>query len=210
MKIPSRQRPDAAHTIARKFFGASGNAMQDRRLIQRYLIGAPVSLILIPLLFSIVTGQVGPLGWGLSIFLGTYCILAAAGLFFLHRPEYHSPVIMRGDWVDRIGAFWLMACVFGPFLSWVLLNAVLVTLENWRWLYGTQVLLSIILPVITAVPMLRYVKGRGAPIMLLILFGVTSLPVFSALPALRDLTAGGVGEGGDFYLPYTEQWLDSP
>jgi hypothetical protein len=210
MKIPPKKRPDAAHAIAKTFFGASGNAKQDRHLIQRYLVGVPGSLIIIPLLFYIGTGQVGPLGWGLAIFLGIYCLLAATGLHFLHRPEYHSPVALRGGWADRIGAFWLMACAFGPFLSWVLLNVVPVTLENWRWVYGIQVFLSIILPVMTAVPMLRYVKGKGAPIMLLILLGVTSLPVFSALPALRDLPSGPVREAGDLYLPFTGRWLEGP
>lgn len=210
MKIPPIQRPAAAHAIAKTFFGASGNAKQDKHLIKRYLVSVPGSLIVIPLLFYIGTGQVGPLGWGLSIFLGVYCALAAAGLYFLHRPEYHSPVATRGDWVDRVGAFWLVSCAFGPFLSWVLLNVVAVTLENWRWVYGAQVFLSIILPVMTAVPMLRYVKGKGAPIMLLILLGVTSLPVFSALPALRDLSSGPVSESGNFYLPITGRWLDGP
>ena len=24
---------------------------------------------------------------------------------------------LRNDWLDKIGAFWLMACVFGPFFD---------------------------------------------------------------------------------------------
>ena len=42
-----------------------------------------------------------------------YCLLAAVGLYFGPRAEYHSPVALRGGWADRIGAFWLVSCVGG-------------------------------------------------------------------------------------------------
>jgi hypothetical protein len=53
-----------------------------------------------------------------------------------------------------------------------------------------RVALSIVLPVVTALPLFRYVRGKGAPVMLVILFAVTSLPVWSGWTTLQDLMAG--------------------
>jgi hypothetical protein len=38
-------------------------------------------------------------------------------LHFLIRPKYHTPVEVKNDWIDRIGAFWLVSCAFDPSLD---------------------------------------------------------------------------------------------
>jgi hypothetical protein len=112
-------------------------------------------------------------------------------------------VALRGDWLDHIGAFWLVACALGPFLGWVLVSAPSLTAGNWRWLYAGRALLSIGLPVLMALPLLRYVRGRGAPIMLALLVGVTALPAWAGWATLQDLLAGPAG----VYLVHTAQAL---
>lgn len=165
----------------------SSDPEQVRRHVRRWLWGVPWSFVIIPLIFWVRYRQVGPLGWGLSVFFATYCVLAAVGLHFLVRPEYHTPVRFKGDWVDRVGMFWLVVCGLGTFLGWVLTVDLFVTDTNWRWLYGGRVFLCMVVPVLTALCLTRYVRGLGAPVMLALLVGVTALPVWSAWGTLQAL-----------------------
>jgi hypothetical protein len=205
MPVPTDEQRTAEH-IARLFFRAGSDATSQRRAIVRWLAGAVAAAVLVPALFYLRFGTVGPLGWGLTVFLVAFCLLAAAGLYFLRRPEFHTPVALRNDWLDHIGAFWLLACAFGPLLGWVLTELPRLTVANWRWLYAGRVALSIGLPLLTALPLLRYVRGRGAPIMLALLGGVTLLPIWSGWAAAQDLWAGPAG----LYLAHTARALLSP
>src|SRR2546430_16021923 len=64
---------------------------------RRWLIGAVWAVVLVPLMFYLKFGTVGPLGWGMTVFFVAYCLVAATGLHFLVRPEYHTPVAWRND-----------------------------------------------------------------------------------------------------------------
>src|SRR5205085_9286573 len=153
-----------AETVAHRFFRQQTDAASTKRNVRRWLVGAVWAGVLVPLLFYLRFGTVNSFGWGATVFLA-YCILAAIGTYFLVRPEYHTPVAVRHDWLDRIGAFWLVACAFGPFFGWVLTSVVSLSASNWRWVYGGRVGLCSGPPMLTAVPMLRYVGGQGAPIL---------------------------------------------
>ncbi len=190
--MPPRER-QLAQRLARGFFGVGAGPAAQRRAIRGWLGGALAAAIGVPLLFYLRFGDVGGLGWGVTVFLTALCLLAAVGLYFLRRPEYHTPVPLRGDWQDRVGAFWLVACAFGPLAGWLLTELPPLTLANWRWFYAGRLLCAIILPFLTALPLLRYVRGRGAPLMLALLIGVTALPIWSAWAATQDLFAGPVG-----------------
>jgi hypothetical protein len=179
-----------AEAVARAFFRTGSDPASLKRDIRRWLTGVVWSALLIPAIFYLRFGEVGPLGWGVTVFFSVYCLLSAVGLYFLARPEYHTPVVPRNGWPDRLGAWWLMTCAFGPFFGWLLTSAVPLTEGNWRWLYLGRVVLSVGLPVFTALPLLRYVRGRGAPVMLALLLGVTALPVWSGWATLQDLRAG--------------------
>jgi hypothetical protein len=182
-----------AEKIARTFFRAGSTPRERARAIRGWLISAACAAVGVPLLFYLRLGTVPGLGWGLTVFLVALCLLTAVGLYFLRRPDYHTPVPLRGDWADRVGAFWLLACAFGPLLGWVLTAVPTFTVDNWRWFYAGRVALSMGLPVLTALPLLRYVRGRGALIMLALLVGVTLLPILSAWNVAWDLWAGPVG-----------------
>jgi hypothetical protein len=195
-----------AEAVARTFFRTGSGPASPRRDIRRWLMGVVWSALLIPLIFYLRFGEVGVLGWGLTIFFSAYCLLSAVGLYFLARPEYHTPVAPRDDWLDRLGAWWLVTCALGPFFGWLLTSAFPLTGSSWRWLYLGRVILSVGLPVLTALPLLRYARGRGAPMMLALLLGVTALPVWSGWATLRDLQAGPV----NFLLPHTKRPLKKP
>jgi hypothetical protein len=167
-------------------------------------------------LFYLRFHHVGPLGWGTTVFFSVYLLISAIGLYFGPRKEFHSPVALRGDWADRVGAFWLVGCVFGPFLGWIVTSgAIPVTLSSWRWLYAVRVLLAAVVPVALALPLLRYVRGKAALIALPLLVGITFLPISSAMNASLDLWEGPstrpIGPGARFalFLRHTERFLSA-
>jgi hypothetical protein len=189
-KSPGTATTQTAETVARLFFRSGSDPASIKRDIRRWLMGVFWSVTLVPLAFYLRFGRVPPLGWATTVFFSAYCVLSAVGLYYLVRPEYHTPIALRNDWLDRVGALWLVTCVFGPFFGWVLASAFTLTMGNWWWLYLGRVILSVGFPVLNALPLLRYVRGRGAPVMLAILLGVTALPVWSAWATILDLRAG--------------------
>jgi len=193
--LPSNETPqETSDRVAEGYFRVKDE--ESRRLvIGQLLIGAVESAAIVPLLFYLRFRAVGPLGWGTTIFFVVYCLLAAVGLYFRPRTEYHSPVALRGGWADRIGAFWLVSCVFGPFFGWIVTTGVFpITLNSWQWLYGLRVFLAAGLPIITALPLTRYVRGKSTWIALPLLVCVTLLPVSSAMNVSLDLWEGPVVE----------------
>jgi hypothetical protein len=190
---PNQESPtETARKVARTFFGAGSDNASRQKAIRRMLVGAISFAVLVPLCFYLRFGEVGPLGWGTTIFFVVYCLLAATGLYFLPRSEYHTPVALHGDWADRLGAFWLVSCAFGPFFGWILTSALPLTVISWRWVYGLRVLLAAGLPLITALPLTRYLRGKAVWVAFPILLIVTLLPIWSAVNVSRDLWEGPV------------------
>jgi hypothetical protein len=211
---------ETAWKVAHSLFGVDEDDASRKKAIRHLLVEAIVFAILVPLLFYMGFGEVGPMGWGTTIFFVVYCLLAATGLYFLPRPEYHTPVARRGDWADRLGAFWLISCAFGPFFGWMLTSALPLTIISWRWIYGLRVLLAAGLPLITALPLIRYLRGKAVWIALPILLIVTLLPIWSAVNVSRDLWEGPVIQQvqsinnpaetvTELYLPHTKQALET-
>ncbi len=209
--MPQPDPKETADSVARSFFGVEADRASRSRAAGQMLISALFAALLTPALFLLRFGEVGPLGWGTTVFFVLYCVLAAIGLYFGPRTEYHTRVPLRGDWLDKIGAFWLIACVFGPFFGWVIASVFTPTLDSWRVVYGVRVLLAIGLPLITALPLTRYVRGKAALIALPLLIGITSLAMWTAADAGRDLLAGPIERqttnGTEVYLSHTHQSL---
>ncbi len=113
----------------------------------------------------------------------------------------------RHAWPDRLGAFWLMACAFGPLAGWFLTAAFELTTTNWIWLYTARVLCCVFLPLVTALPLVRYVRGKARLIALAILVVVTTLPILTGLAPLQDLWSGVSTIGDRPYLVHTQRVL---
>ena len=64
------------------------------------------------------------------------------------------------------------------------------TEDNWFWRYAARAVLSVCLPVLTALPLVVYVRGKFWHVALLLLVGVTSLSVWSGANTLLDLREG--------------------
>jgi MFS family permease len=116
-------------------------------------------------------------------------LLFALGLFIQNKPEYQTNVPMERSLADRIGAFWLIACAFGPFFGWIV-TAFPPTIGSWKWQYLTRAFLSVVLPVITATPLVPYARGKAALIAIPLLLVITALPILSCLWVLGDLHHG--------------------
>ncbi|HEX8072216.1 MAG TPA: hypothetical protein VF546_19880 [Pyrinomonadaceae bacterium] len=204
---------ETADRVAETYFGVTDEAAR-RRAVRQLLVAAVECFLIVPPLFQLRFGQVGPLGWGTTVFFSVYCLLAAVGLYFRPRTEYHTPVRLRGGWADRVGSFWLVACAFGPFFGWVVTSGVIpITHASWPWLYGLRVLLAAGLPVVTALPLTRYARGASAWVALPLLVCVTLLPVSSAMNVSLDLWEGPVTRAAQadgptqLYLKHTERTL---
>ena len=181
---------EVADHVAQRYFGVTDEASR-RRVIRQCLLGAVEAAVITPALFYLRFRAVGPLGWGTTVFFVAYLLLTAIGLYFRPRTEYHSPVPLRGDWLDRIGAFWLVGCVFGPFIGWIITSGAFpITQNTWQWMYGLRVFFAAALPIMLALPLLRYVRGKSALIALPLLVVVTLLPVSTAMNVSLDLWEG--------------------
>lgn len=213
MDNPDFDPQETADQMAEHFFGMSTDAESRKAAVWQFLVGTAECLFLIPLLFYWRFGEIGGFGWGVTTFFVVYCLVAAMGFYFRPRTEYHTPVGLRGDWLDKVGAFWLVSCAFGPLLGWIITSVWPLTADSWRWLYAGRVILAAGLPLITALPLTRYVRGKSAWIALPVLVVITLLPVSTAVNVGRDLWAGPVtrqvqpAADPELYLPYTEQTL---
>jgi hypothetical protein len=219
--------------VARGYFRRKDSYASDdaRREVYRWLKAAAWAAVVVPALFYLRFGEISAFGWGFTVFLVALCLLVGVGFHASARADSRThvagaediPVVAaRGDWLDRVGAFWLMACAFGPFFGWALASVFTLTAGNWRWLYWGRVSLSVGLPLMTALPLVRYVRGRNAPLMLALLVGVTALPVWSAWWTLLDLRDGPVSVSSEHasppgrrvegytYLPHTRRALAKP
>ena len=212
---PFEPPQETSARIARKLFGVT-DELSRRQAIRRCLTSVIWFTLLVPSIFYLRFREVGPLGWGTTIFFDVYLLLSAIGLYFQPRTEYHSPVPLRGDWLDRIGAFWLVGCAFGPFFGWIVTTGVIpITPNSWRWLYGLRVALAAVVPLVLALPLTRYIRGKSSLIALPLLLGITLLPVSSATNVSRDLWMGPIVQQSqvtgrwELYLKNTKQSLNN-
>ena len=142
-----------------------------------------------PLLFYLKFGSLNWFSLSFTIFLVVLCLLFALGFHFQDKPEYHTNVPMEGSIADRIGAFWLVACAFGPFFGWII-TAFSPSETSWKWQYLARAFLAVSLPVITAIPNIPYARGKAALIGIPLLLMITTLPILSCLWVLGDLHDG--------------------
>ena len=99
---PGTAATRTAEAVARTGLQTGSGPAPLARHIRRGLLGVVSSVIFIPLIFYLRFGIVGPLGWGLTVFLSAVSLLVEVGLYFRARPEYHTPVA-RGRHCETCG-----------------------------------------------------------------------------------------------------------
>jgi hypothetical protein len=190
---PADQTTPAAEQAMRAYFGKRLSKLEAERKVHQILVGALWAALLLPAITYLQVGSIGLMGWVLIAGFEIFLLLVALGFYLAYRPEYHTKVEMRGDWLDKVGAAWLFVIAFGPMFGWAVTSSVFnVTLASWRWQYGIRAALSIALPVLTMLPLLRYARGKAAMIALPLLIGLTALAALSGSWTMRDLLDGPV------------------
>jgi hypothetical protein len=171
--------------------GHEDDAGKNRRSARTFLIAAAQAAVLIPLLFYLHDGEINAFGLSFTGFIVVLCLLVALGYSIPdNRPDRQTQADAKVGPFGRVGSFWLVACAFGPFFGWLVTEGFTLTEENWRWRYAARLLLCVGLPVVCALPLLRYVRGKYWHVALLLLSCVTALAAWSGLNTLRDLREG--------------------
>lgn len=171
-----------------RYLGVASIRGDNRKLVKEFLIGAAWWTVATPAMFY---ARFGVLDWfaiSVTIFVVVLHLLFALGLRFRTKTQYHTEVPLKGGLADRIGAFWLVACGLGPFFGW--LCTAILTESSWRWQYFARGFFAVVLPIVTAAPLVRYVRGRAALISAPLLLLITALPVWSCWWVIGDLHDG--------------------
>lgn len=163
---------------------------KNRRSVRAFLIGAAQAAVVIPLLFYLQFGEIDAFALSFTGFVVVLCLLVALGYSIPEGAAGQTQAGAKFGAFDRIGSFWLVACAFGPFFGWLVTAAPALTEENWRWRYVVRALLCVGLPVVCALPLFRYVRGKYWHVALLLLLCVTALAAWSGLNTLLDLREG--------------------
>jgi len=166
-----------------------GGKRKNRRSVLAFLIAAAQAAVLIPILFYLQFGKVDAFALSFTAFVVVLCLLVALGFSVPDKASQTHADASAGA-LGRVGSFWLAACAFGPFFGWLVTEGFTLTEANWRWRYVVRLLLCAGLPVVCALPLLRYARGRRWHVALLLLLGVTSLAAWSGLNTLLDLREG--------------------
>ncbi|MDP2312656.1 MAG: hypothetical protein Q8P41_07100 [Pseudomonadota bacterium] len=151
--------------------------------------------VVIPGLFWMKAGRVDGFAIGFTALL----LLLAAGVHFL--PRMDSPLLDRhaADLakqplsphpLDRLVFLWVACIPCSPLILYIIANMTTLTGDNWRTILGSKVLVCVVLPLIGALPLLRYIRGPAALYALLFAVVGTLFPVAFGLPALADLLGG--------------------
>jgi hypothetical protein len=149
--------------------------------------GIAASVLLFLLIFWLYFGELPPFAWGFAIFLVLLQVLIILGLRLRNTTEFHAEKELRNDWLDRVGAWWLMACAFGAFFGWIC-GVVAPSFPAYMTAFHiARIVSTILLPVITLTPNLRYIGGRAALVQVPIAFCLTLLPVISGLGSVIAL-----------------------
>lgn len=201
---PDDELSAASNGAAESDGGPKSDPEENRRSARAFLIAAAQAAVFVPALFYLQFGEVNAYALSFTGFLVVLCLLVALGYSVPDKPEQQTTAAVRRGLPGRAGAFWLVACAFGPFFGWLATAPeFVVTEQNWWWRYIVRAALSVGLPVLTAVPLLLYARGRYWYVVLLLLLGVTALPVWSGVNTLLDLREGPAVERATGYYDAT-------
>jgi hypothetical protein len=140
--------------------------------------------------FYFAFGTVPPFAWGFIGAVTVFQVLLIVGLRFQDRPDIQPARPLQGDWLDHLGAWWLMACAFGALLGWVSGEAGILLRSPSPLFPLGRILFAIVLPLATMLPNVRYVSRSAAFVQVPLLVGVTLLPILVGLDAIPVLLNG--------------------
>jgi hypothetical protein len=153
--------------------------------------GIALIAVVLPAVFYVRFGRVDAFAMGFTAFLLliTMAIQFIPALNKKYGTEQEKIKVSRGPF-DWLGPVWLLCIPFAPFLLWMMDSLTIVTIDNWKIILGTKAGLCVLLPCVSVLPLLRYVRGKATPYALLILALGTGFPVSVGWHSMRDFLQG--------------------
>ncbi|MEZ5428515.1 MAG: hypothetical protein R2747_19750 [Pyrinomonadaceae bacterium] len=156
-------------------------------LLPKVLASLFFSSVMILLRFWQMFGYLSAFAFGFVIFTSALQVLIIVGLRFQNRTDLAVDQPERFNWLDWIGAWWLMACAGGAFFGWLCGNLA-VAFPAWDLTFQlAKVFLTIVLPILTMLPNTRYVSAKTAYIQIPLLIVVTTLPMLVGIGSVWTL-----------------------
>lgn len=123
--------------------------------------------------------------WAVLISIGQKILKIWGG----EPPAEFSKVKAKPGPLEIMSAIWFFAILVCPLFVWIL-GSFERTPSNWRLLSGIIATVTIILPLVCVLPLLRYVRGRAAPLALAFLAVGTVFPALFGLESAIDFVRG--------------------
>lgn len=146
-------------------------------LIPRLVASLTVSSAIILFAFYFTFGELPVFPFAVVIFLDVMVTLVIIGDRFAAQKEPEADQRAVFGILDKIGGFWLFACIFSPLSSWGIANLGKFAANNQQIILIIAGSISLIIPLLTMLPNIRYVNGRSAYIQIPIIIIVTALPM---------------------------------
>jgi hypothetical protein len=157
-------------------------------LLPKVAGGIVFSTVLLIGLFWLQFGEINSFAWLMAIIAAGFQILLVIGLRQKDRLN-DGPVVKPNKTLDMIGAFWLIAVIFGAVIGWFTGSLAESIPSAAIPFHIATVVLTIVLPFLTSLPNYRYVNGSRAIIMLPMLLILTALPMLLGIDSARALWA---------------------
>lgn len=157
-------------------------------------LGLLLTVVCVPAIFWMQFGVVD----GFAFAVAGFFVLLQLGIVLVPKKAAElgpdaTPKIAPGRF-DFLGVVWLLAIPFAPVLGWAATNVVDVDADDWRAVLGVRAFVSVILPVVCVLPLVRYVRGRAAGFAAAILVIGTAFPLLTGAGAAYDVVVGPAEE----------------
>ena len=156
-------------------------------MIPQLLVSIATSSAVVTIVFRLYFGEFAMFAFAFAGFLSILQILMVIGFRFQSRAEFHVATKPDLGLLDKIGGFWLVACLLGPFISWICGNLADGFPQGRTAFLVIAVAFSLVFPVITLLPNVRYVGGKASYIQVPLLVLITMLPVILGVHYLIKL-----------------------
>ena len=144
-------------------------------VLPKLVIGIVETTFLIVVAFWLYFGFVDSYAFLIAAIFALLQILILIGLRFQSRTDLHARTVSAGRF-DRLGAFWLMAVIFGSVVGWFTADAARAYPQAASAFQILTVLLTILVPISASIPNYRYVTAANAYITLPLLAILSALP----------------------------------
>jgi len=150
--------------------------------------------------------------WAFYFSLIMLCFLCGFGMFALVNKGFKDKYEQDFQFGNYLFA-WVASCFISPFLGWFAVNFwTTLTEDNWQRFFIVRILFSVVLPVIFALPLLRYLQKDIASLIITAILLFTLFPSFTCYWTVRDLIEGKIFVIGKYESidsgAYNTCWLE--